>query len=495
MRHKGGNMSRKYIGNINIKNNSLYDESIGSDKGNNGKKNMQKTVWSCFFATVATFSVALSVYFGLMCKKTQNAQLTSDEYYKNQSINNCRRSMFNISDGLQNADANIGKLLVSKSKSFSTKTLIETEGVAQSSVADLSYLPIERNISISCAKYFNQLGDYCKALSKSIEDKGTLSDEQKDSLKELRKVGQKLKKSIDLTIHNDDAFVWGVNDGEYTFELKLDDIDENTFDYPQLVYDGPFSDSITERTFDRQKLPISKVKNILQEKFKDYSVSDIEFIAEVDNRASVYYFVLKLNGEDYSVTTATDGTVAELNKNGKQNSDEELEHATMSSTNEESNQNNLETHCCEVAENMAKSLGYEVETMWVSEPIDGRVYVNMISRQNNINIYPDMVKMAVDAKTCQVVGLDAFGYIANHRSRQLPQKYITSQEASLKIANELKVETSNLCIVPDGNSEVFCYEIKVNNDTEKFLIYIDAITGEEVDILKIIEDKMGYTVM
>ena len=130
------------------------------------KNNLQRTVWASFFGAVSALSITLSVYFGMMYKDTRQAQLTSEDYYKQQSINACRRSMFNISDGLQNTDANIGKLLVSSDKTFIVKTLTETEGIAQSSVADLSYLPIDAGVSVSTAKYFNQLGDYCNALSK-----------------------------------------------------------------------------------------------------------------------------------------------------------------------------------------------------------------------------------------------------------------------------------------------------------------------------------------
>lgn len=461
------------------------------------KNNLQRTVWASFFGVVSALSITLSVYFGMMYKDTRQAQLTSEDYYKQQSINACRRSMFNISDGLQNTDANIGKLLVSSDKTFIVKTLTETEGIAQSSVADLSYLPIDAGVSVSTAKYFNQLGDYCNSLSKSVADKGFLSQDQKDSLEELRKVGNKLQKSMHNATKNQDSFVWGLNEGNYTFHIELEDVDEATFDYPQLVYDGPFSDSVTHKTFDRQMKSVKEVEDLLYKTFKDYGVDDLQFKAKADNKASVYYFTLTLDGVEYSVTTATDGTVAELNKNGTDFIDNETQTAMAQNKNDidGKDKNDLEMRCCEVAQKMADTLGYDVLPMWTSEPIDGRVYVNMISRQNDINLYPDMVKMAIDAQTCQVVGLDAFGYIANHTERQLPTEYMTVQQAKDCIAKDLEAQRAELCIVPDGNQEKLCYEIKVKKDTESFLIYIDAVSGEEVDILKIIEDKMGYTVM
>ena len=72
---------------------------------------------------------------------------------------------------------------------------------------------------------------------------------------------------------------------------------------------------------------------------------------------------------------------------------------------------------------------------------------------------------------------------------------MTIIDAQSCLAPQLKVQQTQLCIVPVDNTEVLCYEIKVSNDGEEFLVYINASTGEEVDLLKIIKDKMGYTVM
>ena len=184
------NREGNYSGNVNSNENTREKQGVFVEK------NMQKTIWTCFFGIVSVIAIALSVYFNINYKETQKAQVGFEEYYKTQSINNCRRSMFNISDGLQNADANMGKLLVSNDKKFITDVLIDMEGIAQSSVADLSYIPIKRDIAICCAKYFNQLGDYCKSLTKSVEDRGSLTEEQKDSIKNLRKVGNALQESI-----------------------------------------------------------------------------------------------------------------------------------------------------------------------------------------------------------------------------------------------------------------------------------------------------------
>lgn len=463
------------------------------------KRNRQNKIWAWFFGGVSALLATTSMYYSMRYDDARVAQMTSDDYYRQQSLNTCRRSLYNLADGLENADANLGKLAVATTPSYVGKILAETEGIAEGAVADVSYLPMDAQIASNCAKYFNQLGDYCKSLSQSVIDKGALTEEQKNSLNNLRTVGQKLKKSVDKACMSDKAFVWSTtsNDGNYNFELELEDVNEETFDYPQLVYDGPFSDSVTENTIERQMLSVKEVRQKLLQTFKDYGVGEVNFVSKANGKATVYYFDVVLNGQKYSVATATDGMVAELNRNeeGAQEGKTEEIQSSFNSTDDKQSKESMQKICCDTAEKFAKALGYDVFAMWTSQPIDNRIYVNMIARQDDVNLYPDMVKMALDAQSMQVVGLDAFGYLANHKQRTLPQEFMTPEKVQSSLSQEVKIDDLTLCIVPDKNTEILCYEVKANMDGEEFLIYLDATDGKEVEILKIIDDQMGYTVM
>ena len=72
---------------------------------------------------------------------------------------------------------------------------------------------------------------------------------------------------------------------------------------------------------------------------------------------------------------------------------------------------------------------------------------------------------------------------------------MTPEKVQSSLSQEVKIDDLTLCIVPDKNTEILCYEVKANMDGEEFLIYLDATDGKEVEILKIIDDQMGYTVM
>lgn len=101
-----------------------------------------------------------------------------------------------------------------------------------------------------------------------------------------------------------------------------------------------------------------------------------------------------MDGKNYTVTTATDGTVVELVKNGENFDDVQVSSVKLTDESDktELKGQELENEYCQTAVRVAEILGYDVTPMWVSEPIEGRVYVNLICRQNGLNVYTDMVK-------------------------------------------------------------------------------------------------------
>ncbi len=445
------------------------------------ERRTNKSIWLGFTSIVAVLAIGLSTYFGIKYHEARKVDLNSSSYYERQIANVYHQSLYRLSDSLDNSEANLGKILVSNDSNQIQKLLIKTEGLAESAVDDMNTLPAEEDIVNSASRYFNQLSDYCKNIGEGLSTSGKLTKEQKDNLRNLKNVGSSLSKSFRKISQKDDTIIWNTNSGgSRTMSIFMDDVKENTFEYPQLVYDGPFSDSVTKKTFDVKAISHDEVEKKLREAFKEYNVSKIEFKQEVDAKAQVYLFDITLDGDNYYIETAKDGTVAQLNANF---------------TTETTKNTMPEDQCSDAAAKMAKALGYDVSPMWVSQTIDGRVYVNMISREGRTLLYPDMVKMAVDCSTGKVVGIDAYGYIANHKKRQYPTDYITVESAKEVLNDEVVVNRHFMAVVPKGNKEVFCYEFHCTSGGDDYLIYIDAQNKKEVEILKIVDGQMGYTVM
>ena len=142
-----------------------------------------------------------------------------------------------------------------------------------------------------------------------------------------------------------------------------------------------------------------------------------------------------------------------------------------------------------------KKLGFDVSANWVSKPLDDNtIYVNLVAKQGSFVLYPDHVKMVVDVYTGRVVGVEAFAYLVNHTTRQLPEADGLGAAVD-RLGNDFEVTDTNFAVIPVGNDEKTCYEFRGMCNGEEFFVYIDMETKEEVEILKILKDKEGYTVL
>ena len=85
----------------------------------------------------------------------------------------------------------------------------------------------------------------------------------------------------------------------------------------------------------------------------------------------------------------------------------------------------------------------------------------------------------------------------NHKSRNIPRAEITLEQAKDLVADNLEIKGYNLAIVPSsGQNEKFVYEMQCEQPNGTHcLVYLDARTGEEVQIFILIEDENGILAM
>ena len=111
-------------------------------------------------------------------------------------------------------------------------------------------------------------------------------------------------------------------------------------------------------------------------------------------------------------------------------------------------------------------------------------------------VYPDLIKVKVALDNGEIVGFESKGYLMSHRQRDIPKPAISMEEALQKVARKENIISSGLAIIPTNyGSELFCYEFKGRLDDQDFLVYINAMTGEEEDILLIINSDEGILTM
>ena len=91
-----------------------------------------------------------------------------------------------------------------------------------------------------------------------------------------------------------------------------------------------------------------------------------------------------------------------------------------------------------------------------------------------------------------ITGFESAGYLFSHEQRVIKTPKITNDEALANINKGLNPEYTGLAIIPtDVKTEVLVHEFKGKVDNRDFIVYINAETGKEEDILIIINTPNG----
>ena len=126
------------------------------------------------------------------------------------------------------------------------------------------------------------------------------------------------------------------------------------------------------------------------------------------------------------------------------------------------------------------------------EKKDGIATVNFAYQQNNVTCYSDLIKVKVALDDGEIVGMEAYGYIMNHHTRDIRTPALTKQDARGRVSSRLAIDSVNIALIPkDSKREVLCYEFKGTFGDKNFLIYLNAETGAEEDIQILIESPDG----
>lgn len=441
------------------------------------KQSSIKNFWMIFFGVIALLAIATAVFTGVYLSN-ENARIRmsvidDENYYKVAEENNYRRSLYAACDHLKNLNACLGKSSVSSSAQNRVQSL--TNAVVHANLINryLANLPIaDSDNLVACQKFVNQTQDYSSFLLKQIADGSEFSGEQKVALKNLEQVAANLYAVLQNYAQSDSGmFVTNGNgtNGVGALSDTLEKSDGKLFAYEKLIYDGPFSDSVEAKTLKCKKISHDEGLAIVQELF-----GSAVFDGELKSQGLWYCYELE-NGR---VVLACDGRVAEFDSYVQPNGESKVDASA----------------CVEIAQKFCEKLGYDVEGVWVSEAY-GITYVSCATVKDGVTVYPDLVKVALDPSSGAVLGCDARAYLFNHCNWNVAFGELSQEDAAKKLDGSLKVVAANKCLVEKNNKYFACYEFQCQTNGDRYFVYVDSQTGEEVELFKVVQNTEGYTVM
>lgn len=443
------------------------------------RNNSIKSFWMIFFGVVAALAIATAVTVGMLATnkvaQMRMSVIDDENTYKIGQENGYRQSLYLACDSMKNLDASLGKTAVSNNSANQTKMLIKTVIHANQVNQCLSNLPFEASDKLAaCQKFVNQTQDYATYLLGKLSNGEQLSASEKVALINLDMVAGNLYDFLQAYAESDSGmFITNGNGQNNVGSLSdsLGDVEDNAFDYEKLIYDGPFSDSVEHKTLQPStKLNRNQLDVIANELF-----SSAAYVTSIEHEGTLYVYDVD-NGKAYFTQ---DGRVAQYEAYAEQTVDGNAVKCDK---------------CIEAAEEFCRKLGYDVKGVWVSKTQDTVTYVNCATVIDDVIIYPDLIKVAVNASG-EVVGFEARAYLINHTDWQVNFGETDEDTARATLDNALKVTNIAKALVEKDGQHYVCYEFQCMQGERQYYVYVDSATGNEVEIFKVIANTEGYTVM
>ena len=413
--------------------------------------------------------------------------------YRQASENSYNMAFSELVDYVQNVETYLAKSLISSTPEHGAETLTHLWREANLAQTYLSRLPIESQELENTEKFLNQVSDYSYSLSRKNIYNESLSDEDLNNLKELHGYSVDLENTLNQLSEdlNSGRFEWGelTKKGIVAFAQQVDNIskesfsnlEENFHEYSGLIYDGAFSEHLTSsepKGLTGDDVDENKAQELAKEFVGQDKVKEINSLGFAENATIPVY--------DFSITTNDDETVnISISKKGghvvNMNSNRDINTEVI--TQEEANSKALEFLNSRGFQNMQ-------ETYYLKQ--DGIVTINYAYKQDDVIMYPDLIKVKVALDNGEILGVETTGYLNNHTERNLDNIKITEEEARKDLNPDLEITSSGLAVIPtEWKTELLCYEFKGKVEDKEFLVYINAENGREEDILIITNTPNG----
>ncbi|KNF09775.1 sporulation protein YpeB [Gottschalkia purinilytica] len=420
--------------------------------------------------------------------------------YKTALNNGYQRLFYDTKDHIENVEVSLSKALLSESKEQNIVLLSQIMQQSAAAQEKLSQMPIRHSDMSKTTRFLTQVSDYCNSLIKDHLEGKELTEEQRNSLNELSKYSTFLSSELsglhrkimkgDLNFdeirNREDKQMRKAN--KDMLNTQLVKLEEEMTKYPELIYDGPFSDQarkIKPKALGDKNVTLEEAKKIVKDFLgakKVRKITQFEAGKNLDSEATIPSYTFSVTPENadkekaiYISVSKKGGSVVWM-----------------------ANPRTVGKHKLTMGEAQEKArLFLEEKGFKNMEPNyslrnDGIAVFNYAYTENNVTVYPDLVKVKVALDNGEIVGIDSTLYLQQHHQRQISEPQISEEEARSRVKQDYNITSTRLAIIPKGiNQEVLCYEFRGKYKNEDFIVYINALTGKEEQILRLIIDENG----
>lgn len=457
-------------------------------KINNCKNKFNHRTWGI----IAYVAFGIAILYGMQMANMfkRQKQVVQDGYNK---------AMYELVNYMQNVEVLISKARITTTPIQSSKTYADIWRQSNLAKENLASLPVDQKAMSNTSKFLAQVSDYSYTLMSKTVAGEKLTDEEYNMLKEINEKSEEVTKVLNDIYQdlNSGKIKWDEVEKQGDRKLKKEEtkgevlsniskISKAFTEYEGLIYDGAYSNHIMEKEpvmiINSQEVSVEdakkKVEEILNSTKKDVEIDYIENTGESKGKLDVYTFEAKYKNKD-------EVSNIEITKKGGMLAlfiyDREVKEKKIS-----------EQECEKIGLEYLEKIGIKNMKSTYFLETENMLTINYAAVQDDITLYPDLVKVKIAMDNGEVCSVETTGYIFNHKQRTDITPNITLQQAKNILNKNIDIKSESKAIIPtDSKNEVLTYEFKGKINDKDFIIYVNANSGEEENVLLIINTPGG----
>lgn len=434
-----------------------------------------------FIRIVSFLSAGILVASGMYLK-----EMLKNKKYLQMIENNYAGAFDELSSSLNDISTNLVKIsYVSAPKQMATYAS-EIYSQAQLAKGALYKLPTGENELSSVYKFLSQVGNYTLAVSKDVISGKEVTDKQRDEFKSLSNTAKTINDVIEQSNldYNNPKYWANAIEGKIENALNeknlgstLGELESSLSDYPTLIYDGPYSDHILNKTplMTENAADISKetALSVAQRATGDKKIS---YTGMQNGKIDCFRF----EDDNVTATVSKKGGYIVYMRKSRSVGDKNMSYGKMLSK----------------AQNYLSELGFDnmVDTYYFTD--SGICVINFAYLDGQTICYTDLIKVGVAVDTGEIMLLETGGYLTNHTLRAFEGIETTPEAAKSVISKLLTVNGISIALIPtNGGREVRCYEFACKNEDDgDIMVYVNVKTLEVEQIFILLKTDGGTLV-
>jgi len=395
------------------------------------------------------------------------------------------QSLYELNSIVDNLDADLAKARVSNSSGDQVRLLTDIAIESEMAEVVLERLPVDSHVTEGMTAFVNKMGDSAQNMLFTVARGGKLSESQKATIEYMYDMNLEMKRMLnDITANASAKDMLKALKGKGDFYTSFGELENNTIETPKEINDGPFSDSVKKVSAKNlealDEVSATEAEELAKQYFESYHIEGVRCTGEA--------IADQLECYNLSIDTRDGEMMAQLSKKGGK--------VVMFNSFKECSDHNFSVErCIDIAQDFLDDLGFDgMKPVWTSE--NGTTCnLNFAYEQDGVIFYPDMIKVKVCEERGIVTGMEGISYVLNHTERNVKSAKISESQAKKAISANVDVKATRLSVIPHDETEALAYEFYCDYEGQTYYIYVDAITGEEIEVFTVIGTAQGKALL